>query len=299
MILRSKAKIVEKDVIEGACRKGSQLQVFTASFDQHHWCMQHCQKLGGRSPPVTTLEEWETMVDELEAISSETFYDYMWTSATEGDKDGSSSKLSHWPPMEEVDGNSVPLESLEGVWRDYYTGQRLTDFEKPYDDAFFGEDYNCLEVHTDEPWSTSWNGIQCHTYENVCPCQYTQQPVLVLRGEIFWIQDKFLLLATGTCPYNSFDAKFTPKQPAGDPENIFILGDWSTTIKYNNTGSFWVMKDQRSGVIAVSRAPKVFLVSLARTLVFACYLYQFWQSKGFLCAWETPLDCEQQWLRMS
>ena len=185
MILRSKAKIVEKDVIEGACRKGSQLQVFTASFDQHHWCMQHCQKLGGRSPPVTTLEEWETMVDELEAISSETFYDYMWTSATEGDKDGSSSKLSHWPLMEEVDGNSVPLESLEGVWRDYYTGQRLTDFEKPYDDAFFGEDYNCLEVHTDEPWSTSWNGIQCHTYENVCPCQYTQQPVLVLRGEFF------------------------------------------------------------------------------------------------------------------
>ena len=38
------------------------------------------------------------------------------------------------------------------------------------------------------------------------------------------------------------------------------------------------MKDQRSGVIAVSRAPKVFLVSLATTLVFACYLYQFWQS---------------------
>ena len=84
--------------------------------------------------------------------------------------------------LEVVDGNTVDLESLEGVWRDYYTGQRLTDFEKPYDDAFFGEDYNCLEAHTDEPWSTSWNGIQCHTYENVCPCQYADQPVLVLRG---------------------------------------------------------------------------------------------------------------------
>ena len=84
--------------------------------------------------------------------------------------------------LEVVDGNTVDLESLEGVWRDYYTGQRLTDFEKPYDDAFFGEDYNCLEAHTDEPWSTSWNGIQCHTYENVCPCHYTDQPVLVLRG---------------------------------------------------------------------------------------------------------------------
>ena len=98
--LRSKARIVEIDAIEGACRKGSQVQVFTASFDQHHWCMQHCQKLGGRSPPVTTLEEWETMVRELEAISSETFYDYMWTSATEGDKDGSSARLSHWPQLE-------------------------------------------------------------------------------------------------------------------------------------------------------------------------------------------------------
>ena len=122
------------------------------------------------------------MVSELEAISSGTFYDYMWTSATEGDKDGSSAILPHWPQLEVVDGDTVDLEALEGVWRDYYTGQRLTDFDKPYDDAFFGEDYNCLEVHTDEPWSTSWNGIQCHTYENVCPCQYPQQPVLLLRG---------------------------------------------------------------------------------------------------------------------
>ena len=144
--------------------------------------MQHCEKLGGRSPPVTTLGEWENLVAELETISEETFYDYMWTSATEGDKDGASVRLSHWPQTEVVGGESIMLEAKEGVWRDYYTGLRLTDFAKPYDDAFFGEDYNCLEVHTDEPWNTSWNGIQCHTYENVCPCQYTSQPILVLRG---------------------------------------------------------------------------------------------------------------------
>ena len=39
------------------------------------------------------------------------------------------------------------------------------------------------------------------------------------------------------------------------------------------------MKDQRSGVIAISRAPKVFLVSLATTLIFARNLYQFWHLK--------------------
>ena len=144
--------------------------------------MQHCEKLGGRSPPVTTLEEWEHLVAELDTISEETFYDYMWTSATEGDKDGASARLSNWPEIEVIDGKSLVLEAREGVWRDYYTGLRLTDFDKPYDDAFFGEDYNCLEVHTDEPWSTSWNGIQCHTYENVCPCHYSSQPILVLRG---------------------------------------------------------------------------------------------------------------------
>ena len=61
----------------------------------------------------------------------------------------------------------------------------------------------------------------------------------------------------GACPYNNFDARFTPKQPAGDPANMFLLGDWSTTIEYNDTDSFWMMRDQRSGVIAISRATKV------------------------------------------
>ena len=35
--LHSEAKIVELDALEGPCRRESEVQVFTASFDHHHW----------------------------------------------------------------------------------------------------------------------------------------------------------------------------------------------------------------------------------------------------------------------
>ena len=35
--LHSQAKIVDLDALEGPCRKQSEVQVFTASFDHHHW----------------------------------------------------------------------------------------------------------------------------------------------------------------------------------------------------------------------------------------------------------------------
>ena len=48
--LHSRAKITEVDS-EGPCRKGSQVQVFTADFRNQEDCMRHCQKIaGGRSP---------------------------------------------------------------------------------------------------------------------------------------------------------------------------------------------------------------------------------------------------------
>ena len=34
----------------------------------HSYCMQHCEKLGGRSPPVRTIEEWKTLSEEEQNI---------------------------------------------------------------------------------------------------------------------------------------------------------------------------------------------------------------------------------------
>ena len=39
------------------------------------YCMQHCEKLGGRSPPVKTIEHWETLSEEEQNIKgADTFH---------------------------------------------------------------------------------------------------------------------------------------------------------------------------------------------------------------------------------
>ena len=74
--------------------------------------MQHCEKVGGRSPPVRTFEEWKTFAEEVQHIKvkpTTSFPETLWLSATEGDKKGSLSRLDHW---------SDDTPAIEGVWRE-------------------------------------------------------------------------------------------------------------------------------------------------------------------------------------
>ena len=50
---------------------------------KHSYCMQHCEKLGGRSPPVRTFEEWKTFAEEVQHIKVEphSFPEKLWLSA--------------------------------------------------------------------------------------------------------------------------------------------------------------------------------------------------------------------------
>ena len=83
----------------------------------------------------------------------------MWLSATEGDKDSKLAKLDHWPDTEIVDNETLKLEAVETIWRDYYTGQRLGywppagSFGAELDDA-----WNCLTTtsSSNEIASTWW-----------------------------------------------------------------------------------------------------------------------------------------------
>ena len=69
----------------------------------------------------------------------------------------------HWPET---------IEANETVWRDYYTGERLEEYARPwYDhDGWYGEEYNSLVMYTDEPWEKSWYEWQYYSYEMSCPC---------------------------------------------------------------------------------------------------------------------------------
>ena len=62
------------------------------------------------------------------------------------------------------------LQAVERIWRDFYTGQRLENWTKPYysdHDTMYGDTYNCMGAYTDEPWEKSWNEKHgpCNAYQ--------------------------------------------------------------------------------------------------------------------------------------
>ena len=249
--LHSKAKIVEvNEKTEGPCRRESKLNVFTAEFKDHQDCMHHCQKIaGGRSPPVGSLDEWENFTSEIDLITPDrSKLPWMWLSATEGDRGNKLGKPPHWPESETVNNFTVKLDAEEGVWRNYYTGLRLQNWTKPYysskTDGSLGDTYNCIYAFTDEPWNSCWWEGQCITYDMSCPCQYPVQSLLTLRGlcEDSLIENKRV---------------FTLKQLPGDPDDMLILGHYTTQIKYNKTGNHWKLTDAKSDVTAISQSSKV------------------------------------------
>ena len=209
--------------------------------------MQHCTKIsGGRSPPVITEEEWTNLTMEIDLITKErALFGIMWLSATEGDENQELAKRDDWPETELVNNETKKLKAVETVWRDFYTGQRLDNWTKPYfnkrGDTMYGDTSNCMEVFVREPWRISWGEWKCYSHDRGCPCSFPAQPLLTLRG------------LCGAL----IDNKFTPKQLPGNPGNMILLGQVSTRIEYNDTSSQWMLTDAKSNVTAVSRATEV------------------------------------------
>ena len=80
----NKAEMLWVDLGVGPCAPKSKVQVFRNEGHQSN-CMELCQKVGsGQSPPLRTLEEWESLTKEIDNISPNSF-GYTWLAATEGD----------------------------------------------------------------------------------------------------------------------------------------------------------------------------------------------------------------------
>ena len=170
---------------EGPCRRESKVQVFT--FNDEHYqseCMRHCQKIrGSRSPPVLTAKQWENFKAEVDLITQDRVnLPWMWLTATKGDRNYKLHTLSHWPEQETVDNRTIDLEAKGKVWRDYYTGERLEDWSKPYyrqpSDKDDGQGTNCMLGLTQFPWEKSWFEWQCRYKDMGCPCTYQARPLL-------------------------------------------------------------------------------------------------------------------------
>ena len=250
--LHSQAKVIEVDrEWEGPCRKESQIQVFTAGFKSQSECMRHCEKISaGKSPPVTTMEDWETLTRQVDLISPDrSKMSWLWLSATEGDKSLKLSKLAHWPDTEWINNKTKEMKADETIWRDFYSGEKLHNWTKPWSssrrDSRYGDNHNCLLVFTDKPWRRSWFEFRCQDAIGLsCPCRYPIQPLIRLRGRC------------SVPGQRSVDNLFSPKQLPGSPGNMLHLGNVATRIEYNDTVSQWVLTDALSGLSARSLATK-------------------------------------------
>ena len=101
---------------------GMKVNFFTKRFWTYVDCMNHCKKLGGRSPPLRTLQEWneiELLMDEVMAHTPSP--DLTFLSAIRGESNNGSNILSlaHWPKE---------IRKALGGWRDYYTGEQLENY---------------------------------------------------------------------------------------------------------------------------------------------------------------------------
>ena len=215
--------------LDGPCRVESAIHVFTADFKIYDHCMDFCEKLGkGRSPPVRTLNEYKTLQRELHAITPDiSVFLWMWLAAKD--------------------------DKQEAVWRDYYTGQLVENYTKPWapnHDGKFPEDYydtNCMLWYTGYPDYKAMEEWYCESYDMTCPCEYEEEPHLRMRG----------LCPTSSMVPLGYLPVYTPKQPASSPWDIFLQGDSSTQIRYNDSSEKWVLTDARTDLRAETSASKM------------------------------------------
>ena len=237
--LHSKARWVELDGgLEGPCSAKANIDIFP--MNEAHWhsdCMKHCKKLGGRPPSVETKTEWENFLREVKVVSPDPLQlpVKIWLPATEGAIGEELGTLDHWPEG---------VKATEGVWRDYYTGEKLENYTRPWmspnGDQNLGSTHNCLYFKPREPETRTWVEWSCYGYPRGCPCTYKNRPLIHLRG---------------FCPQTLLEKKkYTITQSAGDPSNIIIIGHQSAKIEYNSSLKQWVYSDPRLNMTASSRA---------------------------------------------
>ena len=139
--------------------------------------------------------------------------------------------LPHWPKSTEVG---------KGIWRNYYTGEKLEDYPKPFlpSDKILDDD-RCLVIKTNWrdnnwviPFNISWMAKTCTRSWMMCPCQNEDLPALMrLRG---------------LCPSSLLRTKYPDKgllyTPTQHPSlSTFFMGGMSSKIHFS--GEKWKIED--------------------------------------------------------
>ena len=236
-ILHGKANNITIFQSNGPCATQSGVTVFTSKYGSFFDCMEHCKKLGGRSPSMKTLSVYDIIDLEFGAVIPGNFDFRLWLSVTRGQLvDNKLSSFDHWP--KDVD---VKVD----VWRDFYTGQQLDKL------PWFNQNHpgdNCIIYYN---FDLETNPCIDKKLSAWCPCQssqWKQSPPLLLRG----------LCSSSNLRTRDFTRGlwYAPYQLDSDFQQIFYVGGMSTRIDYNKSMNKWILSDVISNTSAESLARK-------------------------------------------
>ena len=219
--------------LEGPCSKKENLIVFAKRSMTTIDCMKHCMKIGSRAPSLKTHEEWQSLSGDLRVREFELLEIFLL----------SVTKRS-------VENEIMPKGAIieQPVWRDYYTGEQLDNYTKPWvnnsDPSNGTKDCVGLIAST---WK--WAVSNCNdkgTAKLMCPCQYDQskEPQLYLRGLCASSN-----LRTSSPTRGLF---YTPRQIPGNFADIYYVGGVSTRIEFDRNFSTWNLYDLTSKTKATS-----------------------------------------------
>ena len=198
------------------CMSQPSFNLYPARYSSMESCRNFCQKLGSRSPPLTTLQQLENLQWDFERL------------------------VSKREPKEAIIWIALDDEDTEGEWVDFYD-RTVVNFSLPWvpDEPNGGNMENCAVLRLsigmlyDYPCHTTWG--------SACMCERTPAPYLRLRG---------------LCSNSAVkDTLFQPMNNLTDFTKLALVS-LRTLIEFDNNDRAWVMTDAESNVTGISRAPK-------------------------------------------
>ena len=154
-------KLIGQSVIDTVdekelCMRHPPINLYPAGYPSMQSCMQFCQKLGSRSPPVITLQQWTNLKIDLEGVNNKRGPKNIWLTLND--------------------------EDTEGDWVDYFTHE-VVNFSLPwaFDEPNGGNTENCVALRPSIKMLLDYP-CQDLNYPHACICKRTPTPYLKLRG---------------------------------------------------------------------------------------------------------------------